>query len=269
MRDLKFTLIALAIFGAALALMHSGVQTERQDKATPVKVETRPPSNVDDWVVKPVSAHYLVSAPIDETTKWSSSDSLEERVAALESKMVEAKSDIADLEKGQQDLTKRVEELTAFVEVRAKSGEVRTQAVKVSENGGTFNLNPGERIIAIDGVPVASSVASGGSSGSFTQSTRMEYGSAPVAPQSSGGSNGTLSYSAPPVTYSTQSYTATTMSSPAGTTATVQPRQPLLNGPLRNGGLRSGGPLRSGQPILPRRAAASAPQTCVGPNCPN
>lgn len=274
MRDLKFTLIALAIFGAVLALMHTKVQNDRPDKATPVKVETKPQSTVDDWVVKPVSTQYLVSAPLDETTKWSGdeSPSLEDRVAKLEKQMGEVKSDVSDLAKGQQDLTKRVEELTAFVEVRAKSGEVRTQAVKVSETGGTFKLNAGERIIAIDGVPVASS-GGGGSNGSFTQSTTtMSYGSAPVAPQASGGSNGSLSYSSyaapqsyasspPPVTYSTQTYTATTSTSPGGTVATVQPRQPLLNGPLRNGGLRSG------QPILQRRA--SAPQACVGPNCPN
>lgn len=233
-------------------------------------------ANVKPWVVKAPEIHFIsdqgeltqtfddrasdnmrfqqIEDAIAQISKASSSGfDLEKRLDTLESQMVEVKSDVVDLSAGQADLVKRVEELAALIEVRCPDGKVKTATVALNATGtGSYNLAPGEILLSVDGVPV-SPKASGGSTGSFTASTTStQYGSTPPSPIS-GGSNGSLNYTAQTTNYQTSTYDVQTTPTPTATNVQVQ-RRPMQQ-------------LRSGGGLFNRGTRSTA--TCTGPNCPN
>jgi hypothetical protein len=266
-----------ALFEDSEAAIHEPAETlgELKREPSPFELQRAFDESVSPWLVQPPKIHLIAQQGeltqsfdlesqnaakirslehklLELSQVKASSFGMEQRIDTLESQMREVKSDVVDLSAGQADLVKRIEELAALIEVRCPDGKVKTAAVQLNATGmGTYALAPGEILLSVDGVPV-NAASSGGSTGSFTASTTTaNYGSYPTSAPKSGGSNGSLNYTAQQTSFQTSTYDVRTTPTPTATNVQVQ-RRPLQQ-------IRSNGGLFN----------RNAPQTCIGPNCPN
>lgn len=279
----------LAIAGAMLLLNESQVTAtpmpkDLDNQMTLVSVVEPQVTRLDTMDYESRVAPWLISPPVELVAAQSAAiqgweddtEATNERIAELEEKIAELskvktssaglelqfneledrlsklESSVTDVQNDHAALAKRVDELFALIEVRCPDGKVKTSKVSLNESGsGGIVLAPGERLLTIDGVPVASNTFSGGSNGTTVASTMTStnYGSVPVAGPS-GGSNGNVNYTAQAVNYQTSTYSVQSTSVGQSTNVQVQRR-----------------PLQSVRSALSPRARANA--KCVGPNCPN